>query len=119
MLRLLAEWVLSAVSLLIVTHIVPGFRVADFHVALIAALVIGLVNVTLGALLKLLTLPLGCATFGLFFLVINAFMLEFASKFVSGFTIRGFGSALIGAVLLAILHSFWQALFSEKSERRS
>ena len=104
MLRLLMYWLLQALALLIVTWIVPGFEVASFGSALIAVLVIGFLNVTLGALLKLITLPLGLLTLGLFFLVINALMLKMAGAVVPGFRVNGFAAALVGAFVLAILH---------------
>ena len=85
MLRLLVRWILDAVALLIVAELVPGFKVANLPSALIAVIVIGLLNVTLGFLLKLITLPLGILTLGLFFLVINAFILKLASGVVPGF----------------------------------
>ena len=119
MLRLFAQWILSSISLLIVTRIVPGFHVASFRTALVAAIVIALINVTLGALLKLLTFPLGCVTFGVFYLVINALMLQFASSFVQGFRIDTFFHAFLGAVVLAVLHSLWNMLLKEKNERKS
>ena len=103
MLMLLFHWILSALSLLIVANIVPGFEVRDFGVALIASLVIGLVNSTLGALLKLLTLPLTVVTLGLFLLVINAFLLRFAALFVPGFVVHGFIPAFFGAIVVAVL----------------
>ncbi|HTM08543.1 MAG TPA: phage holin family protein, partial [Verrucomicrobiae bacterium] len=72
---LIVHWLLSALSILIVAHVVPGFEVRGFGTALIAAVVIGLVNATLGFVLKILTLPLTILTFGLFLLVINALMI--------------------------------------------
>lgn len=104
MLRLLLNWLLSAILLLVVSRIVPGFEVASFKAALIAAVVVGLVNATLGLILKILTFPLTIATFGVFLLVINALMLMFASHFVSGFAIHGFWPAFLGALLLSLLH---------------
>jgi len=104
MLTLLLHWFLSALSLLIVAHIVPGFEVRGFGVALLASLVIGLINSTLGLLLKLLTFPLTILTFGLFLFVINALMLSFAALLVPGFVVRGFAPALLGAVVLALVH---------------
>ena len=104
MLTLLLHWFLSALSLLIVAHIVPGFEVQGFGVALLASLVIGLINSTLGFLLKLLTFPLTLLTFGLFLLIINALMLRFAALLVSGFVVQGFLPALLGAVVLALIH---------------
>jgi len=104
MVRLLAHWVLSALCLLLVSRFVPGFVVSGFGTALIAAVVIGLVNGTLGLLLKLISLPLILITFGLFWLVINALMLEFASLLVPGFVVRGFGPAFWGALILSLLN---------------
>lgn len=104
MVRLLAHWVLSALCLLLVSRFVPGFVVRGFGTALLAAVVIGLVNGTLGLLLKLVTLPLTLITFGLFWLVINAAMLELASLLVPGFVLRGFGPAFWGGVILSLLN---------------
>lgn len=103
MIQLLVRWIISAVLLLVVSQVVPGFRVAGLRSALVAALVIGLVNATLGVFLKIVTFPLSLVTLGLFMLVINALMLLFASHFVSGFTVTGFAPAFWGGLLLSIL----------------
>jgi len=100
---LIIHWLLSALSLLLVAHLVPGFQVRGFGTALIAALVIGLVNATLGFILKILTLPLTIVTFGLFLLVINAIMLKLAAALVPGFEVYGFLPALIGAIILSLI----------------
>ena len=104
MLRMLLQWLLNSVALLIVAHLVKGFVVSDLTSALIAVIVIGLLNATFGLALKLITLPLGILTFGLFFLVINAVVLKFASEFVPGFQVQTFGAAFIGAAALMVLH---------------
>jgi len=109
MLRLLVRWILDAIALLIVAWLVPGFKVANLPSALIAVIVIGLLNVTLGFLLKLITLPLGILTLGLFFLVINALILKLASGVVPGFYVNTFGAAFIGAAVLALLHMLFEA----------
>src|SRR5271156_4204022 len=113
MLRLLLHWILSAVALLLVAHFVEGFNVGSFVSALIAVVVIGLFNATLGLLLKIITLPLGILTFGLFFLVVNAVILWFSSKFVPGFAVTTFKAAFLGALALAVIHMlfgfFWKA----------
>jgi len=109
--RLLLHWILSAVAVWIVAHVVPGISVSGPVAALIAALVIGLVNATLGLLLKVLTFPLTVLTLGLFWFVINALMLELAAAFVRGFEVRGFVPALIGAVVLSLVSSVLQWLF--------
>ncbi len=102
---LLVSWVVTALAFLLIAHFISGFRVAGFGPALIAAIVFGLVNSTLGALLKLVTLPLTLITFGLFLVVINALMLWLVSALVPGFEVTGFGSALLAAILLAVLNT--------------
>jgi len=102
--RLLLNWVLSALAVWIVAHVVPGIYVSGPVAALIAALVIGFVNATLGAILKVLTFPLAVVTLGLFWLVINALMLRFASALVTGFVVRSFGAAFIGAIVLSLVN---------------
>jgi putative membrane protein len=102
--KLLIRWVLNAVALLVVARIVPGFHVRSITAALLAALVIGFVNATLGLLLKIITLPLTILTFGLFLLVVNALMLEFSASFVPGFAVHGFAAAFWGALALSVIH---------------
>jgi len=80
--RLLLQWILTAIALLIVSRIVPGFHVNGLWPALIAALVIGLLNATVGLLLKIITFPLSILTLGLFLLVINGIMILVASDIV-------------------------------------
>jgi len=103
--RLLIKWVLSALAVWIVAQIVPGIHVSGPTAALVAALVIGLVNATVGLVVKVITFPLTILTLGIFWLVINAVMLELAAYFVRGFEVRGFGAAFIGAILLSIVSS--------------
>ncbi|HEV2484372.1 MAG TPA: phage holin family protein [Terracidiphilus sp.] len=100
---LLLQWVLSAIALLIVSRIVPGFHVLGLWPALIASLVIGLLNATVGLFLKIITFPLSILTLGLFLLVINGIMILVASALVPGFRVNGFGPAFWGAVVLALL----------------
>jgi len=103
MLYLIVNWFLSAFSLIIVAHVVSGFQVRSFGTALVAALVIGFINSTLGLLLKVLTLPLTIVTFGVFLFVINALILRLTSGLVSGFYVESFGPAFIGAIVLAVV----------------
>jgi len=116
MVRLLLHWVLSAVALLIVARLVPGFVVSSLTSALIAVIVIGLLNATFGLVLKVITLPLGILTFGIFFLVINAIVLKFASAVVPGFQVLTFGAAFLGALALAVLHMLFGFLTPKKRE---
>ena len=108
--RLLLHWILSAVAVWIVAHVVPGISVSGPTAALIAALVIGLINATLGLLLKIITFPLTLLTLGLFWFVINALMLELAASFVRGFQVRNFVAAFLGAILLSVVSSLLQWL---------
>jgi len=114
MTRLLIHWLVSALLLLVVAHVVPGFVVSGFMAALIAALVIGLVNATLGTFLKVITFPLTIVTFGIFLLIINALMLMLASKLVSGFHVSGFVPAFWGAVVLALLQMVMKMVLPAK-----
>ena len=102
MIRLLLNWLISAVSLLIVAHFIKGFNVSSFQSALIAAVVIGLVNSTLGIVLKFFSFPFILLTLGIASLVINALMLMVSSYFVDGFSVSGFAPAFIGSILLSI-----------------
>ena len=115
--KLLLNWVLSALAVWIVSRLVHGFVVHGAAAALIAALVIGFVNATLGLFLKIITFPLTLLTFGLFWLVINAAMLELASAIVPGFEVRGFGAAFIGAIVLSLVNMFLRWLVEPGRER--
>jgi putative membrane protein len=103
MLGLLVQWLLYAFARLLVSKVVPGFEVNGLWPAMIAALVIGLLNATVGFFLKIVTFPLSILTLGIFLLVINGLMILLASSIVRGFHVRGFGAAFWGAVVLALL----------------
>ena len=104
MFPLIVAWVLNALALLLVSYLVPGFRVRSFGTALLAALIVGLVNIVLGPILTLLTLPITVLTLGLFLFVINAALLKIAAAIVPDFTIDGWGPALLAAIVLALLN---------------
>jgi putative membrane protein len=114
-LGLLLRWIIGAIVLFGIAYFVPGFHIRDWSSALIAVVVIALLNATVGLLLKILTFPLSILTLGIFLLVINAFMLEVAAHFVPGFRIDSFGSAFVGAAVLAVVHMLLGA--GRKSER--
>src|SRR5262247_2594122 len=107
---LLLHWLISTISLLIVTYIIPGIQVRGLGTALIAAIVIGLINATLGLVLKVLTFPLTLLTLGLFWFVINALMLQLASFLVPGFFVSGFWSAFFGALVLSLVNMALRSL---------
>lgn len=106
MLRMLLHWIVTAIAIWVVSRIVPGFYVSGPASALIAALVIGFVNATLGLILKVITFPLTILTLGIFWFVINALMIELASAFVPGFQIANFWAAFWGGIVLAIVNAF-------------
>lgn len=104
MLGVIVSWLVTAGALILIARLNVGVEVADFKQALIAALVIGLVNAIVGPVLHFLAFPLTFITLGLFTLVINALLFGLAAALVPGFSLRnGFISALIGSVLLTII----------------
>jgi putative membrane protein len=116
--RLLLTWILSAFAVWIVAQVVPGFSVHGPIAALIAALVIGFINATIGLVLKVITFPLTLITLGLFWFVINALMLELASAIVPGFHVRGFGAAFVGAILLSLVNLLLKWMLLPRKENR-
>jgi putative membrane protein len=113
MTKILVHWLLSALCLLLVARVIPGFKVRGFGTALLAVLVIGFVNGTLGLLLKVLTIPLSIVTLGLFLLVINAVMLKLSAWFVPGFEVAGFGTAFLASLILTVLSVVIRELLSK------
>ena len=111
--RLLLQWLLSAIALLVVSHLVPGFQVNGLLPALIAAVVIGLLNATIGLFLKIITIPFSIVTLGIFLLVINGAMILLASAVVPGFHVSGLGPAFWGAVVLALLGMLIRAIVKD------
>ena len=103
MLTLLARWIINAAALLLVAYVYPGVQVEGLGRALIAALVLGLVNAVIRPILVILTLPVTVVTLGLFLFVINALMFWLVAEIVRGFTVTGFGAALIGSILYSLI----------------
>jgi putative membrane protein len=110
MLRLLLQWVLSAVSLTVLSTFLPGFHVNSFGTAMAVAAVYGILHVLLYKVLVILAFIPVLLTFGLFTLVINAFLLFLADKLVEDFKIDGFFMTLIAAVALTMLNNIWRWL---------
>jgi len=103
MFSLILIWILNAVALLAVAYILPGIAVASFGSALIAALVLGLLNTLVKPVLVLLTLPITVITLGLFLLVLNALLFWFAGSVLKGFRVDGFWWAVIGALAYSVI----------------
>jgi putative membrane protein len=115
LISLLARWIVNAAALLLVAYLYPGVSVEGFGAALVAALVLGLVNAVVRPLLVILTLPVTLLTLGLFIFVINALLFWFVAEIVHGFRVSGFGAALVGSILYSLitLVSSW-LLFSRR-----
>ncbi|MBI5256957.1 MAG: phage holin family protein [Burkholderiales bacterium] len=100
--KIIVRWMLLAAALLLVANLYPGVAVASFSAALIAALVLGLLNTLVRPLLVVLTFPVTLVTLGLFLFVINALMFWAAASLLDGFNVAGFGAALIGSVIYSL-----------------
>jgi putative membrane protein len=103
MMKILVKWLLSAVALLAVANLYGGVMVSSFGAAMVAALVMGLLNAVVRPILVILTLPLTLVTLGLFLFVINAAMFWSAAAVLDGFQVQGFGAALIGSLIYTLL----------------
>ncbi|MBP1752164.1 MAG: conserved rane protein of unknown function [Geobacteraceae bacterium] len=106
----LVRWVINTISLFAVVNIVPGISVNMWTTAIVAALVLGLLNAFLRPLILLLTLPVNLITLGLFTLLVNGFMFYLASFLVKGFMIAGFWYAFLGALVFSIISSLLSLL---------
>ncbi|WP_420994049.1 phage holin family protein [Cupriavidus sp. 30B13] len=101
--RLLAVWIINAAALFLVGNLISGIHLGGFGSAMIAALVLGLVNTLIRPVLVILTLPVTLLTLGLFIFVINALLFLFVGKLLSGFVVSGFGAALLGSILYSVI----------------
>ena len=118
MLKLLAKWALSASALLFVAYVYSGVEVTTYTAAMLAALVIGLLNTIVRPVLVVLTLPVTLVTLGLFLFVINALMFWLAAWLLDGFQVRDFLAALIGSLIYSVIgiviESALESLFTKK-----
>lgn len=110
MLKIIFNWILQALSLLIVANIIPGIRLSDFKSALVAVIIMGLVNVLIKPVLFLISLPITILSLGLFIFVINALMFMLVSAFTPGFKVDGFVSALAGSLVFSVISSILHRL---------
>ena len=112
--KLLLIWFLNALALLTVAYVLPGISVDGFTAALVAALILGLINTLLRPLLILLTLPVTVVTYGLFILVINGMLFWFAGTVLKGFEVSGLWYGIAGALLYSIISSVLAMLFFDQ-----
>jgi putative membrane protein len=111
MIEILFIWIVTATGLWITTKIVRGVRAQSTGGLLLAALVLGLINSFIRPVLLLFTFPLTVFTFGLFALVINALMVSITAALVPVFEVKNFGSALLAALIMAILSMLGLLIF--------
>ncbi len=110
MIGFLVRLLVNAIALIVVAYLVPGVRISSFTGALIAALVLGIVNAVLRPILIILTLPVNILTLGLFTFVINALLFYFVGHLGVGLTVDSFWAAFIGAIVLAIVSLLFSML---------
>ena len=101
--KIIGRVLVSALALLVAAYLVPGIEVSSLYIALIAAAVLGLLNLTARPVLIVLTLPITILTLGLFIFIINALLFWFVASFIDGFVVDGFLPALIGSVVVSIV----------------
>ncbi len=112
MMKMLLHWVLSALSLLLTSKLIPGFQVSDFSSAMWAAVVIGIANIIVWPILIFFTLPINILTLGLFTFVVNGAVLKICAAFLSGFNIDGWWPAIFGSIALSIVSTILHYLFA-------
>ncbi len=103
MVNLFVVWLINAICLLVLPYVVPAVQITGFSTALVAALVIGLLNTLVRPVLVILTLPINVLTLGLFILVINGVMFWLAAHFLDNFSVRSFGWAIVGAIAYSLI----------------
>jgi putative membrane protein len=111
--RLVIRVLINTAAILLAAYVVPGLAVRDLTTALIAGLVLGLINAIVRPVLVILTFPITLVTLGLFLLVLNAFCLWLASRLVPGFEVQGFWAAVLGALIISAVSWLVSALVSD------
>ena len=117
--RILLHWFLRAMAIVIATYLLPGIVLKSFFVALVVAVVLGIFNTILKPILVVLTLPINILTLGLFTLVINAGMIMLTSKFVDGFHVPNFWTALWFSLILSLVNAVLHAMEPSKNHHAS
>jgi putative membrane protein len=117
--RLFLAWLINAFALVAVAYLMPGISVASFTTALVAALVLGLINAVVRPVLVLLTLPVTIITLGLFIFVLNGLLFWFVGSFIQGFVVDGFWSGVFGAIVFSLISWLLSALLLRSGEPRA
>ena len=119
MIKLLLVWLINAVALIAVAYLMPGVSVATFTTALVAALILGLINAVVRPVLVLLTLPVTILTLGLFIFVLNGLLFWLVGSWIQGFVVEGFWSGVFGAIVFSLISWILSALLLRSGEPRT
>ena len=103
MMKLIYRVLLTALALLLAAYLIPGIAVSSLYIAIIAAIILGILNLIARPILVVLTLPITVFTLGLFIFVINALLFWFAASFIEGFNVSGFIPALLGSIIVSVI----------------
>jgi len=101
--KILSKWIISALAILLAAYLIPGITISGIYIAIIVALLLGLINAIIRPIVIILTLPINIVTLGLFTFVINGFFFWLLSTFIKGFQISGFWIAVLGALVISII----------------
>lgn len=111
--KLLVRLAINVFALFVVEYLVPGFKLANLNTAIVAAIVLGIVNTLIKPILQLIALPISVLTFGLAAFFINVLLLWVSSKMVAGFEIVNFGTAIVASIVLSLVSWFLHKLASD------
>jgi putative membrane protein len=109
--KIVIKWLLIALGVYLASYLLDGIEVDSFSVALIVGIVLGLINLIIKPVLKILTLPITIITLGLFSFILNAFLFYLAAVIVDGFEVNSFIYALVGSILVSFFVSLGEAIF--------
>ena len=109
--HILIQWLINAIAVYATAHILDGIHLKSFGAAILVALVLGLVNAVVRPVLVFFSFPFIVVTLGLFLLIINALLLQFAASLVGGFSIDSFGWAIAGSVVISAISWILSSLF--------
>jgi putative membrane protein len=113
---MLIRWIINALALMLVAYLFPKIDVSGFYIALVTALILGLINAFIRPILILITLPINILTLGLFTFVLNAILFWFVASFIDGFHVDGFWTAFFGALVFSIISSLANGLVGKKGD---
>ena len=116
---LVLRWLILSAAIIIAAYLFPGIEISGLGTALIAAMVLGFLNAFFRPILLLLTLPINILTLGLFTFVINAFLLQMTSGVIGGLVVAGFGSALLGSLIISVVSGLLSSFINSRGEVES